>query len=449
MTLSLFGSYKWCDAFGTWHSGYPTDLSKCYSLYKCDFWGNWYDCTPPSCPKLDGTVEGTAGNDVIDLHYTGDPEGDRIDNNDAILSSAKQDDLVYGYGGNDNIQTFAGNDVAYGGAGDDTIDDEAGAGQGSGNDTFFGDEGNDKIWGGIGDDKLYGGADNDLLDGEEGNDLVDGGTGNDTLYGGSGNDTVIGGDGNDIAYGGAGDDKVQGGNGDDKILGGTGNDVLAGDGGNDHILGNEGDDSIDGGSGDDRLYGDNAGGSATPAPATYVRESFEWSKAPDPDYNGTAIDDGDNLNGGFSQKSFTIQFAFRPTERVSSTRSNPSRLVVCGTASITVRGGGIVDVPIRQPPSAQSIALATRELNVFGFIGSPLTSGPYQRVAGARRRARRIGQIECQSSRSTITGAWSLGCLPLRALRSTTVQVARSATDDEHIRRSMRMPRPWWKSPPR
>ena len=38
--------------------------------------------------KMDGTVEGTNGSDLIDESYTGDPEGDRIDANDALLPGA-------------------------------------------------------------------------------------------------------------------------------------------------------------------------------------------------------------------------------------------------------------------------------------------------------------------------------------------------------------------------
>ena len=298
MTLSLFGSYKWCDKYGNWHSGYPSDLSKCYTLLKCDWWGNWYNCTPPECPKLDGIVEGTSGNDVIDLHYTGDPDGDRIDDNDAILAGAgSQDDVVYGFGGNDNIQTFAGNDLVYGGSGDDVIDDAAGANQGEGSDTFFGDSGNDKIWGGVGNDKLYGGADNDYVDGEEGNDLVDGGTGNDTLFGGAGHDTVLGGAGTDIAYGGAGndfiddalgadqgtgkdtffggagDDVIWGGLDDDKLFGGDGNDFVGGEEGNDHIQGNGGADKLFGGTGDDIIYGDTSGTIGTPGGTTTTTQT--------------------------------------------------------------------------------------------------------------------------------------------------------------------------------
>lgn len=70
----------------------------------------------------DGTVEGSAGADVIDITYTGDPDGDRVDTNDAILAGQTgNDDLIYGYGGNDLITGGAGNDIIYGGAGDDTF----------------------------------------------------------------------------------------------------------------------------------------------------------------------------------------------------------------------------------------------------------------------------------------------------------------------------------------
>ena len=86
----------------------------------------------------DGTVEGSAGDDVIDVNYTGDPDGDRVDTNDAILAGQTgNDDLIYGYGGNDLITGGAGNDIIYGGAGDDTITFSEGdsADGGTGDDT--------------------------------------------------------------------------------------------------------------------------------------------------------------------------------------------------------------------------------------------------------------------------------------------------------------------------
>lgn len=87
----------------------------------------------------DGTVEGSAGADVIDITYTGDPDGDRVDTNHAILAGQTgNDDLIYGYGGNDLITGGAGNDIIYGGAGDDTITFSEGdsADGGTGDDTF-------------------------------------------------------------------------------------------------------------------------------------------------------------------------------------------------------------------------------------------------------------------------------------------------------------------------
>ncbi|EAR50572.1 type I secretion target repeat protein [Oceanicola granulosus HTCC2516] len=88
--------------------------------------------TPPG-PVGDGTVEGTAGDDVIDLAYTGDPEGDRIDNNDALIPGHDpNDDLVVAGAGDDLVKSEKGGDTVYAGAGDDTV---------------FGGEGDDLIYG--------------------------------------------------------------------------------------------------------------------------------------------------------------------------------------------------------------------------------------------------------------------------------------------------------------
>jgi large repetitive protein len=46
-------------------------------------------------PVRDGTVEGTTGGDLIDTSYTGDPDGDFVDNDDAILpGDTGNDDLI-------------------------------------------------------------------------------------------------------------------------------------------------------------------------------------------------------------------------------------------------------------------------------------------------------------------------------------------------------------------
>lgn len=179
--------------------------------------------------KGDFVVEGTGSADLIDGNYTGDPEGDRIDNNDAAD------------GGND--------DVVFAGAGDDTVLGGAGA------DEIHGEDGNDSVDGGAGDDTLYGAAGNDTLDGGDGNDSMEGFTGSDSLSGGVGDDyldggteadTLIGGDGNDTLL--AGSDVA-----DDYLDGGAGNDSLSAGGGNDTLLGGTGDDVIFAAEGDDLI----------------------------------------------------------------------------------------------------------------------------------------------------------------------------------------------------
>ena len=111
---------------------------------------------------LDGIVDGTAGNDLIDGSYTGDPNGDRVDTGDAT-----------GYAG-----TSGNGDYIRAGAGSDTVH------AGLGNDQVFGGSGADSVTGGYGNDTLDGGSENDTIDGGSGHDSVEGGTGDDVLYGG-------------------------------------------------------------------------------------------------------------------------------------------------------------------------------------------------------------------------------------------------------------------------
>ncbi len=87
----------------------------------------------PVIGQGDGIVDGTAGADVIDLAYTGDPEGDMIDAGDAILAGeAPDDDIVDAGAGDDLIKAGLGNDDVY---------------AGSGNDTVYGETGDDLIYG--------------------------------------------------------------------------------------------------------------------------------------------------------------------------------------------------------------------------------------------------------------------------------------------------------------
>ncbi|EBA17678.1 type I secretion target repeat protein [Roseobacter sp. SK209-2-6] len=76
---------------------------------------------------LDGFVEGTSGDDLIDTGYTGDPEGDRIDNGDAIDSShGPDDDIVDARAGDDTVEAGAGDDTVHGGSGSDSLSGGAG-----------------------------------------------------------------------------------------------------------------------------------------------------------------------------------------------------------------------------------------------------------------------------------------------------------------------------------
>ncbi len=88
----------------------------------------------PVIGQGDGIVDGTAGDDLIDLAYTGDPEGDMIDAGDAILpGEAPDDDIVDAGAGDDEIHAGVGDDDVYAGSGDDTVYGE------SGDDLIFGD----------------------------------------------------------------------------------------------------------------------------------------------------------------------------------------------------------------------------------------------------------------------------------------------------------------------
>ncbi|WP_158623211.1 Hint domain-containing protein [Pseudorhodobacter sp. E13] len=208
---------------------------------------------------LDGTVNGTSGNDTMGTSYT-DADGTKMNaygGNDTVDAGAGNDtvdtgsgnDLVYGGTGNDSIHGGMGNDTIYGGADNDTlVGDE-------GDDALYGDAGADLLYGQEGNDALYGGDGNDTLRGEVGNDTLYGGGGDDSLVGGTGTDVLYGGDGNDQLYGQEDADSLEGGAGNDYVSGGTGNDTVKGDAGHDSVYGGDGDDSLYGGIGNDSLYG--------------------------------------------------------------------------------------------------------------------------------------------------------------------------------------------------
>lgn len=205
-------------------------------------------------PARDGYVDGTAGGDLIDVAYTGDPDGDMVDANDALLPGAVGDD--------DFVRAFDGDDTVYAGAGDDTVN------AGSGNDLVYTDAGNDSVGGGYGNDTIttgegsdlvYGGVDDDVIDTDApGYQLPDRDYPGlypadsdptddlDTVYGGIGHDTISTGDDADLVYGGSGRDQIDGGLDDDTLMGGQGGDT---------IVGGEGADLIDGGNDHDLIFG--------------------------------------------------------------------------------------------------------------------------------------------------------------------------------------------------
>ncbi len=213
----------------------------------------------------DGTVQGTAGNDVInpDIPYV-DADGDIVDAGDGILPGDEDtdNDVIEGFGGDDSIDAGAGDDVVFGGADDDTIDGNIGDDElfgGQGDDDIEGGEGDDVVDGGAGDDVLNGGDGDDTVVGGAGNDTIDGNDGDDELRGGSGDDVINGSEGEDTLFGGTdadgidlgGDDVLFGGADDDTVIGGAGEDIVSGDEGNDELHGGLGDDTLLGGDGND------------------------------------------------------------------------------------------------------------------------------------------------------------------------------------------------------
>ncbi len=190
--------------------------------------------------ERDGIVEGTDGDDLIDVDYRGDPDGDVVDGEDAIIPGQEpNDDIILAGEGDDTVLAGEGDDSVTGGEGDDSIFGE------DGNDTVDGGDGDDVIDTGNGDlapdlgypfapgtDPL--GYDPDT-DPENDRDSVNGGDGDDTISTGDDRDTISGGDGDDVINAGIDDDTVDGNDGDDRIVGGEGNDTINGGFGNDTI----------------------------------------------------------------------------------------------------------------------------------------------------------------------------------------------------------------------
>ncbi|MCH2076539.1 MAG: Hint domain-containing protein [Rhodobacteraceae bacterium] len=249
-------------------------------------------------PTPDGYVDGTDGDDLIDVDYDGDPNGDFVDNDDALLpGEAPQDDIIRAGDGDDTVFAGEGDDEIHGGAGDDEIfgedgNDSIGGNQGNdlidgadGDDTLFGQDGNDSLIGGDGNDSLIGGQDGDLLHGGDGNDTIDGFSGDDEILGGDGDDKLVGGGGDDTIDGQGGDDHIAGGNNVDVIDGGAGDDTITAGSRGDTVTGGDGNDSIDGEQGDDLIISGPKGKPDLGYPGLFPGDS-------DPDNDKDTVDGG-------------------------------------------------------------------------------------------------------------------------------------------------------------
>ena len=152
----------------------------------------------------DGIVQGTSDGDVIDINYDGDPNGDFVDNDDAILPGQEgNDDIIIAGEGNDTVIAALDDDLVFTGDGDDIVDSSFGS------DTLFGQDGDD------------------YLDGREDDDYLRGGEGNDTIFGGEGADEITGGLGTDVLFGGDDEDEFF----VDRASEGIGDEIFGGDGG--------------------------------------------------------------------------------------------------------------------------------------------------------------------------------------------------------------------------
>ena len=309
----------------------------------------------PVDPTRDGIVRGTTGNDLINVAYTGDTDGDRVDATDAILpGDAPNDDRILAGDGDDTVRAGLGDDSIEGGRGNDNIN---GA---SGDDTVFGGSGNDTVLGQGGNDAIFGGGGSDSVRGGEGDDLIDtrGGLNPiplpdidypgfypadtdptddlDTVYGGRGDDTILTGDDADVIFGGYGADSIDGGIDDDTIQGNQGDDT---------IIGSEGNDVIDGGYGDDLIYG---GLDPSFPDAVNIRDDAGDLR---PENNGDSIrgaigndtifgmDDDDTIDGGQD-----ADYLDGGIDEDLITGGSGNDTIIGGQGADTLSGGGDRDV---------------------------------------------------------------------------------------------------------
>lgn len=235
------------------------------------------------------TIDGTAGNDTIDISSLGSAHRIVFKSNggqDTIIGALRDQDVIEFPEGavlEDYVTTQDENGVVtmsngthsvsytpapgqspqIGGVADETVDDpvedvpaevpatvQIGA---DGNDVLTGTAAADHLIGFSGDDVIVGLAGADVLLGGDGADFVAAWAGEDMAFGGAGNDTILGGDDADLLYGDDGDDRLFGDAGDDMVNGGAGNDTVVAGAGDDRIVAEAGD-------GDDSYFGDEING---------------------------------------------------------------------------------------------------------------------------------------------------------------------------------------------
>jgi hypothetical protein len=181
-------------------------------------------------------VNGTAGDDLINVQLSTDKTALRIRRNGLVTS--------HPLAGVRRLHVFAGD-------GNDLIDTSTIAAP-----TYLdGEAGHDTLRTGRGDDRLNGGTGKDRLSGMAGADRLAGGVHADLLYGGDGNDSLLGGYGHDTLHGEAGTDRLWGEADNDLLLAGPGGNRLVGGDGDDTLTGGVHPDLLDAGAGDDRLLG--------------------------------------------------------------------------------------------------------------------------------------------------------------------------------------------------
>ena len=163
------------------------------------------------------TVNGTAGNDLIDATHTVAGQSLPTNEEDVIIGD-KGRDTISGLGGNDTLNGGANADTMIGGTGNDTyVVDNSGdvvtENSGEGIDTVQSSvtytlglnmenltlTGTSRIdgTGNAANNVITGNGANNVLAGLGGADVINGGGGNDTIKGGSDADTLTGGPGND------------------------------------------------------------------------------------------------------------------------------------------------------------------------------------------------------------------------------------------------------------